>query len=434
MIDRPSFTNHVKNALGRLHLPGGLTDHPLAELLSSSGKTLSAASLERTLIDAIHELRPREIDSHRPARWRLYRHLVLRHVEALRPDDVASQIGVSLRQSRRDHQQALETLVGLLWARYVSQHQLPDERPLVAEAEIADAVDEEVARIGVLSPPEPVVLRTALRDAIDTVAPLAKNRGVTIETQLTSNLRQVVVGSAALRQILLSLLSFGCEHAPASCIRITADNVGDGVEIGLAIEPHTIGWSVSVGERTTNPDYPVSFSIARRLAELQGGNLEVIADEQGVLRVALRFKAFYAVTVLVIDDNPDFVRLFRRYLTGSPFRVLEAKISNQATNVAAELHPDIVTLDVMMPSPDGWQILQRLKRRAETKDIPVVVCSVLRETALALSLGASACLAKPITQQALLECLTKFSGLAPAGSPAGSRSPHQRIDRLGDLP
>jgi CheY-like chemotaxis protein len=272
----------------------------------------------------------------------------------------------------------------------------------------------------------------ALSDAVDTVARLASDRRVTVEMQLAPSLRPVFVGSAALRQILLSLLSFGCEHAPASCIRITAENVGDAVEIGLAIENRTIGWDTSERERAAHPDYTQSLGIARRLAELQGGNLELIADEHGIHRVVLRLKAFHSATVLVIDDNPDFVRLFRRYLTGSSFRVLEAKISSQATSVAAELHPDIITLDVMMPSPDGWQILQRLKRRAETQDIPVVVCSVLRETALALSLGASACLAKPITQQALLECLTKCSGLEPAGSLAGSQSPRQRIDRLDD--
>ena len=59
----------------------------------------------------------------------------------------------------------------------------------------------------------------------------------------------------------------------------------------------------------------------------------------------------------------------------------------------------------MMPTQDGWEILQALKAHAETSNIPVVVCSVLRERELALSLGAARFLAKPVSQRQLVDAL-----------------------------
>jgi CheY-like chemotaxis protein len=85
----------------------------------------------------------------------------------------------------------------------------------------------------------------------------------------------------------------------------------------------------------------------------------------------------------------------------------------------------------MMPSQDGWQILQQLKSLREARDIPIIVCSVLRERALALSLGAADFLVKPITQQALLSALAKHCGSSAPAPPAGSPSPRRPIAPRG---
>jgi CheY-like chemotaxis protein len=112
--------------------------------------------------------------------------------------------------------------------------------------------------------------------------------------------------------------------------------------------------------------------------------------------------------VLVIDDNPEVIQLFQRYLGGGAYYVVGATTSQEALRLTREIRPHAITLDVMMPTQDGWEILQNLKNHPATKDIPVIVCSVLREHELALSLGAADFLAKPITQQMLLMALTRF--------------------------
>jgi CheY-like chemotaxis protein len=74
----------------------------------------------------------------------------------------------------------------------------------------------------------------------------------------------------------------------------------------------------------------------------------------------------------------------------------------------AEIRPTVIILDVLLPQEDGWELLMSLRADDRTRDIPVIVCSVLREPQLARSLGASAHLPKPVTQGALLEALTPW--------------------------
>ena len=71
---------------------------------------------------------------------------------------------------------------------------------------------------------------------------------------------------------------------------------------------------------------------------------------------------------------------------------------------------DLVILDVMMPHQDGWEVLQALRQEPACATVPIIVCSVLREHDLALSLGANDTLVKPVSQPALLDVLRRWLG------------------------
>jgi CheY-like chemotaxis protein len=115
-------------------------------------------------------------------------------------------------------------------------------------------------------------------------------------------------------------------------------------------------------------------------------------------------------TILVIEDNAGVIALFRRYLGGYRATLIAASGSKQAIALAAKLHPQVIVLDVMMPHEDGWEILQRLKKSHITGRIPVIVCSVLNEPELALSMGASGYITKPVTQTDFLQALQNHLG------------------------
>jgi len=182
---------------------------------------------------------------------------------------------------------------------------------------------------------------------------------------------------------------------------------------------------------TMSGEVALLIDTARHLSEAQGGSLDAGTFEREAIdrhswQMAVTLPATRLATVLVVDDNPDVAELFRRYLTELEFRVVQARTPPSALDLAGELHPDVIILDVMMPSKDGWQILQSLRADESLAHIPVIVCSILPEKLLALSMGVADFLAKPITRQdlisALVRCLGKRFPEARRGYPASSAS------------
>ena len=118
--------------------------------------------------------------------------------------------------------------------------------------------------------------------------------------------------------------------------------------------------------------------------------------------------------------------MFRRYLSRSNVRVIGIQEPDRVLPLARQWQPQAITLDVMMPTMDGWEILQALQADPETRHIPVIICSVWDEPELAFSLGAADFLKKPITQKDLLRTLARLKSLdMPDGSnrevPPGQR-------------
>jgi CheY-like chemotaxis protein len=144
--------------------------------------------------------------------------------------------------------------------------------------------------------------------------------------------------------------------------------------------------------------------------------------EDGLV-ISLTLRAINGPKVLIVEDNADALQLYRRYLSDSPYRMLAATDGARALESAEAERPAAIVLDVMMPSQDGWEILQLLKANPDTRAIPVVICSVLRERELALALGAIEFLVKPVSRDELLLALERLRSVPPGahrGSPGDS--------------
>jgi CheY-like chemotaxis protein len=111
--------------------------------------------------------------------------------------------------------------------------------------------------------------------------------------------------------------------------------------------------------------------------------------------------------VLVIEDNLDTLQLFRRYASGTRYRLITSADPEQALSLAEETHPRVILLDVMMPQVGGWKVLARLRQHPLTEDTPIVVCTILPQEELALALGASGYVRKPVTRQDFLTALDR---------------------------
>lgn len=114
-----------------------------------------------------------------------------------------------------------------------------------------------------------------------------------------------------------------------------------------------------------------------------------------------------AKTILVVEDNPQAAKLLSLYLIQAGYRVMVAANGCQAVQLATRCHPLAITLDILLPDQDGWQVLSELKASPLTRDIPVVIVSVLDRQALGFRLGASDYLVKPVDRAELLHALKR---------------------------
>ena len=106
-------------------------------------------------------------------------------------------------------------------------------------------------------------------------------------------------------------------------------------------------------------------------------------------------------TVLVVDDDPAARDLLTANLKSAGYRLVQAASGEEALSLARTIRPDAITLDVMMPKPDGWAVLSALKADADLRDIPVIMVTVLSDRGIGLSLGAVDVLTKPVDRARL---------------------------------
>jgi CheY-like chemotaxis protein len=116
-------------------------------------------------------------------------------------------------------------------------------------------------------------------------------------------------------------------------------------------------------------------------------------------------------TVLTIDDDPAVLELLERYLTKEGYRVVAATSGAEGLRLAAEIRPSAITLDVLMPEMDGWQVLRSLKTHSELSNTPVVIVSMTDDMAQGFALGAADFLVKPVDRGRLLGVVERIKPL-----------------------
>ncbi|MCI0552589.1 MAG: GAF domain-containing protein, partial [Anaerolineae bacterium] len=113
--------------------------------------------------------------------------------------------------------------------------------------------------------------------------------------------------------------------------------------------------------------------------------------------------------VLAIDDDPQVISLYERYLSPQGYHVEPLTDPSKARERILEIKPFAVTLDIMMPSLDGWTVLTTLKSDPATRDYPVIICSITEKADKGFSLGAADYLVKPILEEDLVHALDRLN-------------------------
>ena len=404
--EREQFLKHLRDGLNHLRDPNYLRQSPLASLFGVASQSDTPAALQRILIDAVKSLRPKDDEPAQSPAWRLYESLFYRHVQYFSQIEVADQLGISPRQLRREQRAALEILTYQLWRQFKVDAKLREGAGrngdgVVQPRTTNNTVPEDLAWLKDAPPERPTDLDQELPRVLSLVRPLAAQHSVRLEMTMADDLPQLATNPVAFRQTLLSLLGVAIPRA-ALCgqVRVSARSL-----------PREAQIEVRCGEAVSNPQ-PIpsgdaaSLDMARRLANLCGGELTVSADEESFCAV-LTLSALGRLPVLVVDDNASTLQLLRRYTAGTRYHLVSTQDPEKALHLVEKYAPQIIVLDVMMPQVDGWEMLGRLRQHPLASDIPIIVCTILAEEGLALSLGANGFLRKPVTRQAFLAALDR---------------------------
>jgi CheY-like chemotaxis protein/two-component sensor histidine kinase len=113
-------------------------------------------------------------------------------------------------------------------------------------------------------------------------------------------------------------------------------------------------------------------------------------------------------TILVVEDNTQVAHLISLYLSGAGYNVEIALDGEEAIQKAKYLKPFAITLDIILPKKDGWQVIQELKLYPESANIPIIILTVLDDYDLACSMDVLSYIVKPVDKEQLLEALKKI--------------------------
>lgn len=398
----------VRGALTHLYDIAYLENHRLASLLDTGGKLdhlTRAQRLRRTLLDCLEALRPQGTEEIGLEASRAYAILTYRYVDGMAMEDIAARRALSERQAYRELERGLEAIATLLEERIgtlrdVADHVLSPGGG--APADQLQVVRVEVARLGQSVRTEAFAPAEVVQGVLAMLAPVLVQVGGRVEVTSPANWPLVVADRVMFRQAMLNLLTYASRVFAPGAVRVTA--VEDGGMLTIVVAG---GLGSPTGHvHARSEDDAIRLGVARSLVEAQGGQFET-QPREGDWLARIRFRIAARQTILVVDDNQDLIALFQRYVAGRDLTVIGTHDSRQAGELAAERQPALITVDVMMPSLDGWDLLQRLKATPLTAHIPVIVCSVLHEPELARGMGASDYLTKPVQQADLLAVLAR---------------------------
>ncbi len=276
-------------------------------------------------------------------------------------------------------------------------------------------------------------IETAMRNELD-------KKNLSFDMEIDERLASINADKQKFRQVMLNLLSNAVKFTPqGGKIKVIAKGV-DGLAVqisvadtGIGIKPEDIKRIFARFQQIDNKtarEYAgtgLGLALTKRFVEMHGGKIWVESDfgkgSTFTFTIPLRSKSKTfqkeatlsdalengkkGSLVLVVEDDQKSSRLLKDYLTCEGYKTATACNGKEAIDKARELKPMAITLNVNLAGESGWKVLEKLKEIPETKDIPVIVISILEERAQGFSLGAVDYLVKPITREPLVQTLKK---------------------------
>jgi PAS domain S-box-containing protein len=314
--------------------------------------------------------------------------------------------------------------------------------------DILDLAKIEAGRLSL--EPESIDLSALLHDMRRGLEPLAAAKQQVLEVEVGEKVLSLMADKGKLKQILYNLLSNAIKFTKEGGrvgMRASAVQSGDGADeiqvviwdTGIGIEPQDLQ-RIFLEFEQLDSTYArqqqgtgLGLALTRRLVEAHGGRLTVQStvgqgstftfvlprtlssagiEPRQPTSVRLQGQSSHGPLVLVVEDDPTARELLSHYLVERGYSVIHAGTAAEAMESARRLQPAAISLDILLPDEPGLKLLTRLRADPLTKDIPVVVVSIIDDRESGLNAGAAAWLVKPVQRQQFIEALDL---LVPAG-------------------
>lgn len=272
---------------------------------------------------------------------------------------------------------------------------------------------------------------------MSTVVGLVKDKPIKLDRDIAPDLPPMRVDPTKVRQILLNLFSNAAKFTDEGSITIHAglqDHNGK-KEVLISITDTGTGISKQDQEKLFQPFTQVDpsptrktggsglgLSICRHLVEMHGGEIGLKSEPgagstfyftlpipQPKKKQTGEFTTGYlGPVILSIDDDAPVIGLYQRYLGNHGYKIFPLTDPSRAVEIASKLQPVAITLDIIMPGSNGWDVLQQLKTNTTTSDIPIIICTLLEEQDKGIKLGAADYLMKPVLEEDLINAVKRL--------------------------
>jgi signal transduction histidine kinase/CheY-like chemotaxis protein len=293
---------------------------------------------------------------------------------------------------------------------------------------------------------EDVLLEEIISEVETSVSPLIKDKKIEFRVERdTSTHIMISTDRGKLIQILINLLGNAIKFTEQGSVELKVSSLAEDIlqfevkDTGIGIsdrDKEIIFEEFRQADGTTTRKYDgtgLGLAISGRLCNIIKGSLHLESklNEGSIftLRIPLKRSSKQLTCmshpynietlarnrknpVLIIDDDEDIRSTIGQYLNSRGYEVVFAENGYKGISEAVRLQPFAVILDLMLPNKDGWTTLNDLKQNPSTRDIPVILISILGDKKIGYGLGAFEYFVKPIAQEELISCLHKMGNLA----------------------
>jgi len=288
--------------------------------------------------------------------------------------------------------------------------------------------------------PRPFSLGGTIEAIMESLGPISGDKGLEMIQEIPSDLPRIESDEERVHQILQNLIGNAVKFTDGGSVTVSAHS--DEENFTVLVQDTGIGISENDLSRIFDEFRQVDGSsarqyegtglglaIANKAARILGGAIAVKSTfgKGSVFTLTLPIRWTGAVpegkpltakvsqkitpeqkTILVVDDEPEVITMIAGFVSSQGYNVITASSGREALELAGSQHPFAITLDIIMPDMDGWEVLEKLKRDPHTANIPVIVASVTDDRQTGFALGAVGYITKPVNRSALISEISKI--------------------------